>query len=71
MSLVGDLISSVFERRFRAALSDEAAGRTVMELVRDLLSTSVRSQAERLQGSFLIATNKWVMTKSKRSLKAL
>jgi malonyl-CoA decarboxylase len=48
MSLVGDLISSVFERRFRAALSDEASGRTVMELVRDLLSSSGEVSGETL-----------------------
>lgn len=39
MSFFGGLISSVFERRFRTALSDDAAGRTITELALDLLSS--------------------------------
>ncbi|MEP4196856.1 MAG: malonyl-CoA decarboxylase family protein [Aliishimia sp.] len=37
MSYFGDLLSTVFERRYRSALSDEAVGRTVTDLAMDLL----------------------------------
>jgi len=39
MSFFSDLISTVFERRYRSALSDEARGRTAEDLARDLLSS--------------------------------
>jgi malonyl-CoA decarboxylase len=39
MSFFSDLISTVFERRYRSALSDEAKGRDVVDLARDLLGS--------------------------------
>ncbi|WP_439148571.1 malonyl-CoA decarboxylase [Sulfitobacter sp.] len=39
MSFFAGLISTVFERRYRTALSDEAAGRSIMELSNDLLGS--------------------------------
>lgn len=39
MSYFGDLISTVFERRFARAMSSDAAGRSTAELARDLLGT--------------------------------
>ena len=39
MSFFGDLISTVFERRYRSALSDEAKGRDATDLARDLLGS--------------------------------
>ncbi len=39
MSYFGELLSTVFERRYRKALSDEADGRTTSELCEDLLSS--------------------------------
>ena len=40
MSFFGDMISTVFERRYRRALSDEADGRTTQELAQDLLGSN-------------------------------
>lgn len=39
MSFFGDLISTVFERRYRSALSADAVGRTTAELAHDLLGS--------------------------------
>ncbi|WP_108386366.1 malonyl-CoA decarboxylase [Yoonia sediminilitoris] len=39
MSFFSDLISTVFERRYRRALSDQADGRSLRELAMDLLGT--------------------------------
>ena len=39
MSFFGDLISTVFERRFRKVLADQAETRTIAELAEDLLSS--------------------------------
>ena len=40
MSFFGYMISTVFERRYRRALSDEADGRTTQELAQDLLGSN-------------------------------
>ena len=40
MSFFSDIISTVFERRYRSALSDEAGGRTVCQLAQDLLGST-------------------------------
>lgn len=40
MSFFTDLVSTVFERRYRRALSDESEGRPVSELVSDLLGST-------------------------------
>ncbi len=37
MSLIGELISTVFERRYRSALPGQSDGRPVEELAVDLL----------------------------------
>jgi len=39
MSFFGGLISTVFERRYRGVISDDAVGRTTKELAQDLLGT--------------------------------
>jgi malonyl-CoA decarboxylase len=40
MSLLGDLISTVFERRYSNAIAKDASGRTTSELANDLLSST-------------------------------
>ena len=40
MSFLGDLVSTVFERRYRSALQDDAQGRSVEELAQDLLGSN-------------------------------
>ena len=39
MSFFGGLLSTVFDRRYRTALSDDAAGRSIEELAQDLLGS--------------------------------
>lgn len=39
MSFFGDLVATVFERRYRSALSDDQAGKTTAELAQALLSS--------------------------------